>query len=418
MPLAAGQTSRARARTASSRLANSQASDGARARAQPALAVREHPRHGPYVEGLVHVRVRSARELLAALELGTAERTTSYTAMNDRSSRSHAVFTITLRRSVLETGAGSVLGPNGRPFEAERVARCSLVDLAGSERQDRSGATGAKLRESSMINRSLTLLNDVIVHLSRDPNKDSRFVPYRNSVLTWLLKESLGGNAKTVMVATVSPCAAHVRETVSTLRYAARAKGIRNSPEVNEDPRQARIRQLEDEVRGLRKEVRRLKTAHGEGHEKHPHQNGGSSPASDGPLLVGRMAALEERMKRLAVMEANVRKARTWAFLLWQEVSSKGFVDSESVLAFIDDVEEDDAAMPTSGSGSGSPGEGENGEVSADEFAAKRAEERRARRRARRRQRFRNVVNGGLRYGNQQAIAALLDEGGKGHHSS
>lgn len=123
-------------------------------------------------------------------------------------------------------------------------------------------------------------------------------------------------------------------------------------------------------------------------------------------------------MKRLAVMEANVRKARTWAFLLWQEVSSKGFVDSESVLAFIDDVEEDDAAMPTSGSGSGSPGEGENGEVSADEFAAKRAEERRARRRARRRQRFRNVVNGGLRYGNQQAIAALLDEGGKGHHSS
>ena len=386
---------RARVRSASSSLAFTQGAS--RARKQPSLAVREHPKHGPYVEGLTRVRARSWRELCAALEIGSSERRTGSTAMNDRSSRSHAVLTITLRRQIAE-GGSVALGPDGRPFDSERVARCNLVDLAGSERQDRSGATGEKLRESSMINRSLTLLNDVIVSLSMQAD----FVPYRNSCLTWLLKESLGGNSKTIMVATISPAAEDARETVSTLRYAARAKRIRNAPVVNEDPRQARIRQLQTEVRALRKEVRRLKTQQ---RERTPRPALDELGNPESPKIIGRMAALEQRMKRITSLEANVRKARTWAYLFWQEMSSKGWVDGETLLAYIDDMEGDESMATSERCSSGTGG---------DDMAQ---EERRARQQRRSLDRRRQIVHRGLRVPNQQNIAAALDEGGMGHFS-
>ena len=159
--------------------------------------------------------------------------------MNAESSRSHAVFTVLLTQ---ETSKGDLKG--------EKVSRLSLVDLAGSERASKTGAAGSRLKEGSNINKSLTTLGLVISALA---SGKSKFVPYRDSVLTWLLKDSLGGNSKTAMIATISPAADNYEETLSTLRYADRAKKIVNKAVVNEDPNTKVIRELKEEVEKLKR---------------------------------------------------------------------------------------------------------------------------------------------------------------------
>ncbi|CAB0014725.1 unnamed protein product [Nesidiocoris tenuis] len=174
--------------------------------------------------------------------------------MNSESSRSHAVFSVVLTQTLIDKASG---------VTGERVSRMSLVDLAGSERATKTGAVGERLKEGSNINKSLTTLGLVISKLadqsSNNKNKD-KFVPYRDSVLTWLLKDNLGGNSKTVMVATVSPAADNYEETLSTLRYADRAKRIVNHAVVNEDPNARIIRELRQEVETL-KEMLKYATA-------------------------------------------------------------------------------------------------------------------------------------------------------------
>lgn len=165
------------------------------------LRVREHPTIGPYVEGLSRVPVESSQEISALFQRGSSQRTTASTNMNDTSSRSHAVFTVILKqRRKLSTGS---------VFEA--TSRIHLVDLAGSERANSTGATGERLREGANINLSLTTLGKVISALAESSSSGGgsssiRHIPYRDSVLTWLLKDSLGGNSKTTIIATVSPC--------------------------------------------------------------------------------------------------------------------------------------------------------------------------------------------------------------------
>lgn len=177
---------------------------------------------------------------------GNKSRTVAATNMNSESSRSHAVFTVVLTQTLIDTLSG---------VTGEKVSRVSLVDLAGSERAVKTGAVGERLKEGSNINKSLTTLGLVISKLadqaSGNRNKD-KFVPYRDSVLTWLLKDNLGGNSKTVMVATLSPAADNYEETLSTLRYADRAKRIVNHAVVNEDPNARIIRELRKEVETLR----------------------------------------------------------------------------------------------------------------------------------------------------------------------
>ncbi|CAH1979369.1 unnamed protein product [Acanthoscelides obtectus] len=178
---------------------------------------------------------------------GNKSRTVAATNMNSESSRSHAVFTIILTQTLVDTKTG---------VSGEKVSRMSLVDLAGSERAVKTGAVGERLKEGSNINKSLTTLGLVISKLADQSstgskNKD-KFVPYRDSVLTWLLKDNLGGNSKTVMVATISPAADNYEETLSTLRYADRAKRIVNHAVVNEDPNARIIRELTEEVETLR----------------------------------------------------------------------------------------------------------------------------------------------------------------------
>ncbi|XP_060645845.1 kinesin-like protein Klp98A isoform X1 [Drosophila nasuta] len=224
-----------------------------------ALRVREHRSLGPYVENLSQHAVSDFEEIQECIARGNAHRTTASTNMNDTSSRSHAIFTITFVQAVFM---------NDMP--SETVSKIHLVDLAGSERANATGATGQRLKEGAHINKSLVTLGSVIsalaeqtsaahmhnsTSLATTPNSGTKrvlYIPYRDSILTWLLKDSLGGNSKTIMIAALSPADCNYSETLSTLRYANRAKNIINKPTVNEDANVKLIRELREEINKLK----------------------------------------------------------------------------------------------------------------------------------------------------------------------
>ncbi|CAB3985193.1 kinesin KIF16B isoform X2, partial [Paramuricea clavata] len=207
------------------------------------LKVREHPRDGIYVQDLTKHLVSDFECIHNLMIEGSNVRVTASTNMNDVSSRSHAIFTISFTQAKFD-----------HDMPSETVSKINLVDLAGSERADATGATGERLKEGGLINKSLVTLGTVISHLadvSMHPQKKI-FIPYRDSVLTWLLKDSLGGNSKKVMIATISPADINYAETLSTLRYANRAKNIINKPTVNEDANVKLIRELKAEIDRLK----------------------------------------------------------------------------------------------------------------------------------------------------------------------
>ncbi|KAI1645559.1 P-loop containing nucleoside triphosphate hydrolase protein [Daldinia loculata] len=265
------------------------------------LKIRESPTEGPYVKDLTEVPVRSLNEILRYMKTGDASRTTASTKMNDTSSRSHAVFTIMLKQihHDMETDETT-----------ERSSRIRLVDLAGSERAKSTEATGARLREGSNINKSLTTLGRVIAALAdpkaQRPGKRHRdVVPYRDSILTWLLKDSLGGNSKTAMIACIAP--SDYEETLSTLRYADQAKRIRTRAVVNQDhistaERDAQIAAMAEEIRVLQLSVsdsrRREKDAKESEERLEEYQN--------------RVAAMQRMMEeRSLVSEGKIRSLQT-----------------------------------------------------------------------------------------------------------
>uniref|UniRef100_A0A493SVC2 Kinesin-like protein n=2 Tax=Anas platyrhynchos TaxID=8839 RepID=A0A493SVC2_ANAPP len=236
------------------------------------LRVREHPETGPYVQGLSQHLVTDYKQVVELLEEGIAKRITAATHIHNASSRSHAIFTIHYTQAILE---------NNLPSEI--ASKINLVDLAGSERADPSYCKD-RITEGANINKSLVTLGIVISTLAQNSQMFSScqsintltsegesshvdspstgsvsgtrrpaYIPYRDSILTWLLKDSLGGNSKTIMIATISPASSSYNETMSTLRYASNAKNIINKPRVNED---ANVRL----IRELREEIDRLKT--------------------------------------------------------------------------------------------------------------------------------------------------------------
>ncbi|XP_031412500.1 kinesin-like protein KIF1B isoform X7 [Meleagris gallopavo] len=209
------------------------------------LRVREHPLLGPYVEDLSKLAVTSYTDIADLMDAGNKARTVAATNMNETSSRSHAVFTIvfTQKKHDAETD-----------LSTEKVSKISLVDLAGSERADSTGAKGTRLKEGANINKSLTTLGKVISALAEVviKKKKTDFIPYRDSVLTWLLRENLGGNSRTAMVAALSPADINYDETLSTLRYADRAKQIKCNAVINEDPNAKLVRELKEEVTRLK----------------------------------------------------------------------------------------------------------------------------------------------------------------------
>ena len=201
--------------------------------------LRDSTDRGVFVQDLTAQVVKSADEMNRVLTAGKKGRHTGATLMNKQSSRSHSIFTVTVETS--EVGA------DGKPHI--RVGKLNLVDLAGSERQSKTGATGQRLKEATKINLSLSALGNVIGALV---DGKSKHIPYRDSKLTRLLQDSLGGNTKTMMVACVGPADYNFDESMSTLRYADRAKQIKNKPRINEDPKDAMLREFQEEIERLK----------------------------------------------------------------------------------------------------------------------------------------------------------------------
>ncbi|KAK5970362.1 Kinesin motor domain-containing protein, partial [Trichostrongylus colubriformis] len=203
------------------------------------LELKEKPDVGVYVKDLTTFLTKSVEEIERVMAVGNANRSVGRTNMNEHSSRSHAIFIVTVE--CCETD------PDGENHI--RVGRLNLVDLAGSERQAKTGATGERFKEATKINLSLSALGNVISALV---DGKSTHIPYRDSKLTRLLQDSLGGNSKTVMVACIGPASYNYEETLGTLRYANRAKNIKNKPKINEDPKDAMLREFQDEIMRLR----------------------------------------------------------------------------------------------------------------------------------------------------------------------
>ncbi|XP_075762696.1 kinesin-like protein KIF17 isoform X8 [Pelodiscus sinensis] len=203
------------------------------------LELKEHPEKGVYVKGLSLHTVHNVAQCERIMETGWRNRAVGYTLMNKDSSRSHSIFTINME----------IYAVDERGEDHLRAAKLNLVDLAGSERQSKTGATGERLKEATKINLSLSALGNVISALV---DGRCKHIPYRDSKLTRLLQDSLGGNTKTLMVACLSPADNNYDESLSTLRYANRAKNIKNKPHINEDPKDALLREYQEEIRKLK----------------------------------------------------------------------------------------------------------------------------------------------------------------------
>lgn len=206
------------------------------------LEVKERPDVGVYVKDLSAFAVNNADDMDRIMTLGNKNRSVGATNMNLHSSRSHAIFSVTVECSEK--------GPDGKHHV--RAGKLHLVDLAGSERQAKTGATGQRLKEATKINLSLSTLGNVISSLV---DGKSTHIPYRNSKLTRLLQDSLGGNSKTAMIANIGPADYNFDESISSLRYANRAKNIKNKAKINEDPKDALLRQFQKEIEELRKQL-------------------------------------------------------------------------------------------------------------------------------------------------------------------
>jgi len=260
------------------------------------LKVRQHPKKGFYAEGLVETPVGSYKEIDRKMEEGTMNRTVAATQMNATSSRAHTVVGITfVQKSKNDAGE-----------EKAKTSIINLVDLAGSERADSTGATGDRLKEGAAINQSLTSLGNVISALADQSNGKNVRIPYRDSMLTKLLKNALGGNSKTIMIAAVSPADINYDESLGTLRYADRAKQIKNKATVNEDPTAKLIRELQEENQRLK--------------EMYATGGGGAMPSiseEDKAEMEGMSEQDKEQMRKeleddfMAQMEENKRQMET-----------------------------------------------------------------------------------------------------------
>lgn len=220
---------------------------GAAATSGSSLRIRQHPSHGPYVEGLTHVKVRDAEGVLRHLVSGLRERATAGTNMNEHSSRSHAMLQLHITKLMADTDEAT-----GSVVTRTRTCKVNMVDLAGSERVSQSGVSGDRFEEAKNINLSLSTLGRVIQQLSEKQLGKNVIPAYRESILTWLLADSLGGNSKTIMLATVSPSAYCYQQSLNTLRFAGVAKRVVNVATVNED------RRFEQLIAELRQQIVRL----------------------------------------------------------------------------------------------------------------------------------------------------------------
>ncbi|PIK46734.1 putative kinesin-like protein KIF28P [Apostichopus japonicus] len=274
------------------------------------LKVRESPKIGFYAMGLKQTPVQSYAEIQDRMDEGTRNRTVAATQMNATSSRAHTIVGIKFtQKSINDAGQ-----------EMAKTAICNLVDLAGSERAESTGATGDRLKEGAAINQSLSSLGNCIAALADKSKGKNVKVPYRDSVLTKLLKNALGGNSKTIMIAALSPADINYEETLSTLRYADRAKQIKNVAVVNEDPTEKLIRELKEENQRLMDALKKggLGELKDDDEEEKQHMTEEEKEAL-------RKELEEEMQGRLRDTEAEMEEMKkTWEEKLKQAQSSAG----------------------------------------------------------------------------------------------
>ena len=252
------------------------------------LELKESTETGVYVKDLISTVVKSVEEIEKVLKKGKKNRSVGATLMNTGSSRSHSVFTI-----VVECCSSDEQG------EHIRVGKLNLVDLAGSERQSKTGAKGERLKEATKINLSLSALGNVISALV---DGKSQHIPYRDSKLTRILQDSLGGNTKTVMCANAGPADYNYDESLSTLRYANRAKNIKNRPVINEDPKDAMLREYQEEIARLKERLSQMPTS-------------STQPSASNPIDEQEKEAIIEEVQSKANKENEALKAKTSAEL-------------------------------------------------------------------------------------------------------
>lgn len=242
------------------------------------LELHEHPEVGVYVKDLTSFVCKSIKEIERVMKVGNQNRSVGATDMNEHSSRSHAIFMITIEqqntRTTFDDSANSNNNPllkiantdnNNRPLI--KVGKLNLVDLAGSERQRKTNSLGQRQKEAIKINLSLSALGNVInslmsassIEQTNKSNNNDLHIPYRDSKLTRLLQDSLGGNAKTLMLANIGPASYNYDETIDTLSYASRAKCIQNRPRINEDPKDALLREFQREIETLKTRLATIK---------------------------------------------------------------------------------------------------------------------------------------------------------------
>lgn len=294
------------------------------------LKIREHPKLGIYVEHLAELVVNNAEEISTFLDQGNNVKQVAATQMNERSSRSHCCFIVTIKQrkvEELESEKGKITR------ETTLNASINLVDLAGSERADKTGAEGSRLKEGAAINLSLSTLGQVINMLAEG---GKGHIPYRNSKLTRVLQQALGGNARTVMVAAISPADNNYSETLSTLQYASRASKIQNKTVRNEDINQRMIRELREEVERLRAQMAAMEA------------NQLRDPADTGPLSpsVGddEERQLREMREKIAMLEET--KMRQWDEVqklskAYEEERSKTITNETAVREIMQNVKDE-----------------------------------------------------------------------------
>ncbi|XP_036594742.1 kinesin-like protein KIF27 [Trichosurus vulpecula] len=217
------------------------------------LHIREDEKGNTVIVGAKECSVENADEVMSLLEMGNAARHTGTTQMNEHSSRSHAVFTISIsQQDFTPCRKGMEMAQDISQQSARQiVSKFHFVDLAGSERATKTGNTGERFKESIQINSGLLALGNVISALG-DPRKKGTHIPYRDAKITRILKDSLGGNAKTVMITCISPSSSDFDESLNSLKYANRARNIRNKPVVNYNPDWDRMDEMEFEIKLLR----------------------------------------------------------------------------------------------------------------------------------------------------------------------
>ncbi|XP_070598837.1 kinesin-like protein KIF27 isoform X2 [Erythrolamprus reginae] len=277
------------------------------------LHIREDEKGNTVIVGAKDCQVESTEEVMSLLETGNAARHTGTTQMNEHSSRSHAVFTISVCQQQQPLQKDKEGTQNSPKNSGQQIAsKFHFVDLAGSERVTKTGNTGERFKESIQINSGLLALGNVISALG-DPKRKNVHIPYRDAKITRILKDSLGGNAKTVMITCISPSSSDFDESLNSIKYANRAKNIRNKPIVNYNPDWDRIDEMELAIKLLREALQNQQTN---------GQSSGSQRSQDLCQDKNRIRCLEQQLAQFQIESFNLRNCIEEAYLFFVDLKN------------------------------------------------------------------------------------------------